>query len=89
MPDDLVALRQTIAREIDAAKLDFPHHHAALDLIGGTLDVIGGDMVPDFCSLDASTRGAVTAMIREDMRSIAEHGTVSDSVTAGSYVGRM
>lgn len=68
-PDaDLVALRDTIAREIDRAKLDNPDHHAALDLIGGTLDRIGAHVVPDFRSLDAATNGAVTKLLREDMR---------------------
>lgn len=87
-PDaDLVALRDAIAREIADAKLAFPpKHHAVLDMIGSTLDQIGADMVPDFARLDQQTRGGVTAMIRADMRSIAEDGIVRDTADAGSYV---
>jgi|GEM_PF-5922988 len=79
--DDLTALRNTIAAEILSAKQDFPNHHAELDRIGKTLDLIGGHMVPDFISLDASTNGAITALLREDMRSIAEHGIMSSEIT--------
>jgi hypothetical protein len=84
---DLVALRATIARELAAAKLDYPDHHDALDKIGSTLDAIPADAVPDFRSLDASTRGAITALIREDMQSIAAEG-ISPS-DAGAYIAEL
>ena len=86
--DDLAALRATIVREIAAAKQDFPSkHHAVLDQIPGTLDLIPADAVPDFRSLDASTRGAITALIREDMQSIAAEG-ISPS-DAGAYIAEL
>lgn len=85
--DNLGALRACITREIIAAKQDFPDHHDALDLMAGTLDQIRGGMVPDFIALDTTTNGAVTRLLREDMRGIAEHGIVSSLITdAGAYL---
>jgi hypothetical protein len=82
-----IALRATIAAEIRAAKQHFPpKHHKALDSIGRTLDLIPPNAVPDFIRLDADAKGAITAMIREDMLSIAEQGALSDTVTASTYV---
>jgi hypothetical protein len=55
MFSDIPAFGRRLPREIDAAKLDYLHHHAALDQIGDTLDQIGGECVPDFQSLDRHT----------------------------------
>lgn len=84
---DLIVLRIAIAREIASAKVDYPNHHAALDLIGNTLDQIGAHLVPDFLSLDRHTDGAVTRLLRQDVRGVAKHGIVSPLITdAGAYL---
>jgi hypothetical protein len=79
---DLIALRATIGTIIGEAKQDFPpDHHAMLDRIATTLDTIPADAVPDFISLDATTNGAVSALLREDIRSIADDGIMSSQIT--------
>jgi hypothetical protein len=55
--------------------------HAKLDTIATTLDTIPTEAVPDFVSLDATTNGAVSTLLREDIRSIANDGIMSLEIT--------
>lgn len=84
---NLTAFRATIAGIITETKATTPpKHHAALDAIAGTLHMIPGHMVPDFIGLDATTGGAITALLRDDITSMAADGISSEIGDAGAYI---
>jgi hypothetical protein len=79
---DLTALRDALAAIIVETKQSTPPtHHAKLEMIATTLDTIPGDLIPDFVSLDATNYGAVSALLRSDIRSIADDGIMSSDIT--------